>query len=334
MQEISLVDNQRRCRSCDTPFLPKNRPQQYCSRTCGQRARFITARVWIPVCPQCQQPFRVTQKRVGQIYCSRACLVAARRPMQEMRACVVCQTVFTLAPWTPGRRYCSRHCREVLRDGSRETRACQQCGTPYLQTPMRRDNSRFCSQSCAARWHLAQPEHRARVYTPESREKTRAGLQAWWAQETPAVDAARQRMKGLRARQGAETIEKMKATLHRIGHRPIVQGGNGRGLTVPQRLLSEALGTPWQTEVVVPTGLKGKGLPKCYILDLANLYLRLAVEVDGPTHQAIRVRQRDQRKDAFLTANGWTVFRFGNQEILHSLPTVLATIQSQRGGMS
>jgi hypothetical protein len=61
----------------------------------------------------------------------------------------------------------------------------------------------------------------------------------------------------------------MTASLRARGHRPPVQGGNGRGLTRPQAPLLAALPSHWV------------GSPAHYKLDLADERARVAVEVDG-----------------------------------------------------
>lgn len=112
-----------------------------------------------------------------------------------------------------------------------------------------------------------------------------------------------------------ETRAKVSARLREIGHKPSVRGGNGRGLTRPQRLLSEALG--WPTEVVIPTGQRRKGgLPSHYKVDVGNPGLKVAVEVDGGSHCSLARREQDRRKTEWLTGQGWVVLRFTNREVL------------------
>src|SRR5277367_4539978 len=66
-----------------------------------------------------------------------------------------------------------------------------------------------------------------------------------------------------------ESVEKMKTTLHAIGHQPHVRQGNGTGLTVPQKLLSERL--QMDTEIVVQTHQpRDSGYPIVYKLDIGR----------------------------------------------------------------
>ena len=51
-----------------------------------------------------------------------------------------------------------------------------------------------------------------------------------------------------------------------------------------------------------------------YIADFACPAVRLIVELDGGVHD-LRVAQ-DAKRDAWLTANGWTVMRFRNNAVL------------------
>lgn len=53
-----------------------------------------------------------------------------------------------------------------------------------------------------------------------------------------------------------------------------------------------------------------------YIADFACPSIRLIVELDGGVH-GLRA-ESDAARDAWLTANGWTVMRFSNQAVLKS----------------
>lgn len=117
-----------------------------------------------------------------------------------------------------------------------------------------------------------------------------------------------------------ETRAKVSATLRAIGHRPPVQGGNGRGPTVPQRMLADALG--WEMEVPIKTGAR----PPVLKADIAHPGMKIAVEVDGLSHNCVRVRAADERKTAILNGLGWTVLRFANATVLHNMEECLSTI--------
>jgi hypothetical protein len=102
------------------------------------------------------------------------------------------------------------------------------------------------------------------------------------------------------------------------GRKLLIHGGNGKGMTVPQSMLADAL--QWPVEFVVKTGAtKGDGRPFHYKLDIAHPLLKVAVEVDGRSHRSMTVRQSDARKDLFLKSSGWTVLRFSNQQVMDDL---------------
>lgn len=56
-----------------------------------------------------------------------------------------------------------------------------------------------------------------------------------------------------------------------------------------------------------------------YIVDFACPEQRLIIEIDGATHSVDEQIARDNRRDAELSALGWQVIRFTNDEILHQL---------------
>jgi hypothetical protein len=128
----------------------------------------------------------------------------------------------------------------------------------------------------------------------------------------------------------AATRFQVSQTLRRIGHKPPVQGGNGRGLSDPQRCLLSALGVGWVAEYVVPTGVPRRNeqhLPTHYKVDVAYPERRWAIEVDGSSHSALAAQARDQKKDRFLVGCGWRVLRVSNQRIVQELVSVLKEIQ-------
>lgn len=110
----------------------------------------------------------------------------------------------------------------------------------------------------------------------------------------------------------------MPRGINKLG--PKMRGGNGTGLTVPQKALLERLGPAWQAEYSVPTGGRIKGArPTCYKIDLAHAGCKIAVEVDGPSHMAKKRKEANARKDSFLRSKGWTVFRVNNRDaVLHA----------------
>ena len=96
-----------------------------------------------------------------------------------------------------------------------------------------------------------------------------------------------------------------------------LDGGNGQPPTKPEAALLIRLSSDWIWQYILPTAMpRETGYPPHYKLDLACLDIKLAVEVDGKSHQTEKVRAADARKEALLVERGWTVLRFWNQEIL------------------
>jgi hypothetical protein len=113
------------------------------------------------------------------------------------------------------------------------------------------------------------------------------------------------------------TRSKVSIRLREICHKPPIRGGNGTGITEPQRVLFEALGgsnNGWFTEHVVCTA---KGMqPNHFKIDIACPDSMIAIEVDGRSHSALNRQVSDVRKTKFLVGLGWTVLRFSNREVM------------------
>jgi len=121
--------------------------------------------------------------------------------------------------------------------------------------------------------------------------------------------------------------EKVSSKLKAIGHRPHIRGGNGKGPTIHQLALANAIG--WDMEVSIKTGMKkGSGMPYVYKIDIANEILKIGVEVDGNSHGTLINQERDKRKTEFLTGLGWKILRFKNIEIERNLEECVNMIMS------
>jgi len=92
--------------------------------------------------------------------------------------------------------------------------------------------------------------------------------------------------------------------------------------------VANALGL--QMEYAIPTRAvkhRFKSLPNCYKVDIADPARRLAIEIDGATHNTKKWKFLDKRKTEVLNALGWSVLRFSNQRVDSELDSVLEEIR-------
>ena len=66
-----------------------------------------------------------------------------------------------------------------------------------------------------------------------------------------------------------------------------------------------------------------------FIADFACLDARLVVEVDGATHSTDAEIARDAARSAALSAQGFAILRFTNDEVFHNLDGVLETVRAR-----
>jgi hypothetical protein len=195
-----------------------------------------------------------------------------------------------------------------------QPRPCEWCGERFTVRYVQMAKARFCGTSCSAKWRMSRPEHKAKVHTPEVARKRGEKRRAWLASGHPKALAEIERIRSLNPATHPDVRAKISRALKAIHHGPSERGGNGRGLTEPQRILLAALGNGWIPELALSLGRRTPGYPTHYKLDLANPERRIAIEVDGFSHSGRRAL--DEKKDAKLASLGWTVLRFSNRDIL------------------
>jgi hypothetical protein len=213
-------------------------------------------------------------------------------------------------------KYCSACERRRIEERTTKfEHPCAWCKKPVLvhgrkaMEQYRRTKRAYCSKQCMDLWVSAGHSERMRNTNK-------------WLSEINS-----DRMRKNNPMRDPITRERQRTSLRAMGWKPTVRGGNGRSLPVPQRMLAQALG--WNTEVVVATGSKVLGgLSTHYKIDIANTTLKIAIEVDGPSHNSPSARKRDQKKTDFLIGQGWIVLRFSNQEVMEHLEDVVQTVLS------
>jgi hypothetical protein len=130
-----------------------------------------------------------------------------------------------------------------------------------------------------------------------------------------------------------EYRKKVSDTLKKIKHKPFMQGGNGRGATNEQLALYNELikiDDSFQMEFIEktkPYSLEFKA-PNHYKIDIASSYHKLAIEIDGVSHNNLKTRECDKRKTELLTLKGWKVLRLSNLQIQKELTTCVQAAMS------
>lgn len=64
-----------------------------------------------------------------------------------------------------------------------------------------------------------------------------------------------------------------------------------------------------------------------YVVDFASFDKRVIVEIDGGQHNERGVAERDERRSGWLSAEGYRVLRFWNNEVLNNVDGVLEVIR-------
>lgn len=142
------------------------------------------------------------------------------------------------------------------------------------------------------------------------------------------------RMKKSNPMHNQETRKKVSDTLIEMNHKPIIQGENGRGATVQQLALYNELvkfDDSFTMEFIerVPKSLKLEyNTPYHFKIDIASNVHKLAIEVDGVSHNSSKVKECDIRKDKVLSLRGWKVLRLLNSQIDNELMKCVQMVTS------
>ncbi|MGP0565733.1 MULTISPECIES: endonuclease domain-containing protein [unclassified Nitrospina] len=64
-----------------------------------------------------------------------------------------------------------------------------------------------------------------------------------------------------------------------------------------------------------------------YIVDFYCHRHQLVIEIDGDTHGTPQAKKKDQARTEFLSAQGLTVVRFTNREVMHNIEGVLGEVE-------
>lgn len=188
---------------------------------------------------------------------------------------------------------------------------CPNCGKE------KEDRLKFCGRSCALKWRIKNGYSPYLTMTAETRARVKRLFIAGgvrFRQENP--DFRRKEMTENNPMFKAKTRQKLRTTLKRIGHKPPIQGGNGRGPTEPERKILTAFpNAKWNYAVSSGAGARTRGEASCYKIDIAWPTQMVALEVDGSSHNLRSRQEQDRKKERILKSKGWSVFRISNKTL-------------------
>lgn len=149
----ATIRTEKFCPVCKKSFIPQNKHQIFCSRSCS--ATCETSIATEKLCPVCGKIF--IKKRNRQVYCSANCRILHQKN-HEQRTCVICGKEFSVSISHPEKKTCSSHCAGQLASLSRgghlaTPRKCAICGKEFM-TRWASSTERTCSHACG--YKLAQ----------------------------------------------------------------------------------------------------------------------------------------------------------------------------------
>lgn len=198
-------------------------------------------------------------------------------------------------------RTCSRYCGNMVWTYGNKanykkaiTRTCQVCGDLFEVDTWRKD--RLCSTKCA-------------------------GV------------LASKRMKKDNPMKDPSIRKKVSKTLKKMKHSPSIRGGNGRPPTRQEKTMYDELckyDDSFEIECIIKTGELAEefSAPSHYKIDVGSHRHKIAIEIDGASHNSKKVKECDRRKTLFLHTKGWTLLRFSNLMIDNRLNDCVQVVLS------
>lgn len=256
--------------------------------------------------------------------------MAKKLPL-ETRNCIECGTEFQIEQYKKN-KYCSRRCAGVASRRNYKVdrnKVCAFCGENFVAGDTR---VRCCSISCARKltikenpdtlnnFYKARDENAKR---PEVIKERSDRFKRMWADEKYREEN-RIRMTENNPTWQEGVVEKIIRTAKEGGYDySHLNGGNGAESKY-ERMLKDALPEEWQMQYVYVTTPEDRqdGSPNHYKIDLALERVKLAVEVDGRSHELKDRQNQDAKKTRILNRAGWEVLRVKNSEVIEDLEAV------------
>ena len=168
-----------------------------------------------------------------------------------------------------------------------------------------KNRGKFCSRGCQSRWS------RKNIPPSERVLASRKSLVDWCKRTGGWHQLPGRSMP-------EEAIQRMAATKRAAGD-PFKnggRGGNGRGMTPMETKISSVLLPGWKSNFTILTQKPlGHGFPACYKPDFAWPEKKIALEIDGESHNSKKAKQRDLKKQRLLEQLGWCVLRLTNKQV-------------------
>lgn len=159
------------CLVCEKKFIQKTPWHKFCSRKCGDKAKYIPNLTQkngqIKTCPVCEKQF--VSKYGTQIYCSKECRLKNQHPRLVPKICLFCSKTFV--PKVYNQKYCSLECSRKnnlkYKGQGLPKRKCSCCGNYFAS---KTENHLYCSAKCIklVKKQRTHPEiNYSKVYLPK-----------------------------------------------------------------------------------------------------------------------------------------------------------------------
>lgn len=199
-----------------------------------------------------------------------------------------------------------------------QKRQCAYCGKVFSNNENRVSARmrRFCSRSCSAQWRMRDIRFREKVYTPERNQKLSQAIKQHYADHPEYAEKIAKSKRGRPLSEEHKEKIRIKNSLpEKVAQFKSVRSGNGYTIKRQERL-REKIQDFCLTDFTIGLGKpRQKGYPTCYKVDVGFPEIKIAIEIDGGSHNTLVRQAQDLKKKNKLEELGWKILRFTNRQI-------------------
>lgn len=206
---------------------------------------------------------------------------------------------------------------------------------PSFYNRRNKSNSFFCSRSCKTKYEHKNNIGCGTIDYKEVSKKISKTIKELYQEENSSLYIHRQRMIDNNPMKNKDAKEKMTNTLRKLSKDGKLKNnfkyGNGKMSESESLLYKDLSNLGFEYNKGIYTKeFKEKHpemlIPFVYKVDFINKDLKIAIEIDGKSHNYFKVKEADRKKQLVYEYFGYRVLRFSNEEVINEKDKVMKEV--------